>query len=100
TRRRRSERRSCSSGEASSSRSMRASPTRFPTISSAASTATRRGRDALSSPDRFARTAEQIAAKQDEHAAELAAKVHAFVLPRGDERAIDVGRGAGALALA
>jgi SAM-dependent methyltransferase len=54
----------------------------------------------LSSPDRFARTAEQIAAKQDEHAAELAAKVHAFVLPRGDERAIDVGTGAGALALA
>src|ERR1700751_5176083 len=50
--------------------------------------------------DRFARTAEQIAAKQDEHAAELAAKVHAFVLPHGDERAIDVGTGAGALALA
>jgi SAM-dependent methyltransferase len=51
-------------------------------------------------PDRFARTAEQIAARQDEHAAELAAKVQAFVLPRGDERAIDVGTGAGALALA
>lgn len=53
-----------------------------------------------STPDRFARTAEQFAAKQDEDAAELAAKVHAFVLPRGDERALDVGTGAGALALA
>jgi SAM-dependent methyltransferase len=53
-----------------------------------------------STPDRFARTAEQIAARQDAQAAELAAKVHAFVLPYGDERAIDVGTGAGALALA
>jgi ubiquinone/menaquinone biosynthesis C-methylase UbiE len=53
-----------------------------------------------STPDRFARTADQVAARQDEHASELAAKVHAFVLPRGDERALDVGTGAGALALA
>lgn len=51
-------------------------------------------------PDRFARTAQQVAALQDEHAAGLAAKVHAFVLPSGDERALDVGTGAGALALA
>jgi len=50
--------------------------------------------------DRFARTAQRVAERQDEHAAELAAKVHAFVLPRGDERALDVGTGAGALALA
>jgi len=50
--------------------------------------------------DRFARTAQRVADRQDEHAAELAAKVHAFVLPRGDERALDVGTGAGALALA
>jgi SAM-dependent methyltransferase len=53
-----------------------------------------------STPDRFARTAEKLAAKQDERAGELAAKVRAFVLARGDERAVDVGTGAGALAFA
>jgi ubiquinone/menaquinone biosynthesis C-methylase UbiE len=54
-----------------------------------------------STPDnRFARTAERIAARQDARAAELAEQVRAFVLPRGDERALDVGTGAGALALA
>ena len=51
-------------------------------------------------PDRFARTASQVAAHQDERAAALAGVVHAFVLPSGDERALDVGTGAGALALA
>jgi len=51
-------------------------------------------------PDRFARTAERVAARQDARAAELAERVRAFVLPRGDERALDVGTGAGALALA
>jgi ubiquinone/menaquinone biosynthesis C-methylase UbiE len=50
--------------------------------------------------DRFARTADRVAMLQDERAAELAAKVHAFVLPRGDERALDAGTGAGALAFA
>jgi ubiquinone/menaquinone biosynthesis C-methylase UbiE len=50
--------------------------------------------------DRFARTAQQAAARQDARAAELAEEVHTFVLPHGDERAIDVGCGAGALALA
>ncbi len=50
--------------------------------------------------DRFARTAHQVAAYQDVHAAELAERVQAFVLPGGSERAIDVGCGAGALALA
>ena len=50
--------------------------------------------------DRFARTADQFAARQDSRAAELADAVHAFVLPSGDERALDVGTGAGALALA
>src|SRR5579862_5475491 len=50
--------------------------------------------------DRFARTADRVAVLQDERAAELAAKVHAFVLPRGDERALDAGTGAGALAFA
>lgn len=53
-----------------------------------------------SSPERFARTADLVAARQDARAAELAATVRAFVLPAGDERALDVGTGAGALALA
>jgi SAM-dependent methyltransferase len=50
--------------------------------------------------DRFARTAQQVAAHQDARAAELAVRVQSFVLPEGNERAIDVGCGAGALALA
>ena len=50
--------------------------------------------------DRFARTADRVAAKQDAAAAGLAERVRAFVLPRGDERALDVGTGAGALAFA
>jgi ubiquinone/menaquinone biosynthesis C-methylase UbiE len=50
--------------------------------------------------DRFARAAPLIAAQQDRRAADLEARVRAFVLPRGDERVIDVGCGAGALALA
>lgn len=41
-----------------------------------------------------------MAARQDERAVELAAHVKSFVLARGDERALDVGTGAGALALA
>lgn len=41
-----------------------------------------------------------MAARQDEEAAALAERVRTFVQPRGDERAIDVGTGAGALALA
>jgi SAM-dependent methyltransferase len=49
---------------------------------------------------RFARTAELVAARQDEHAAALEAQVQSFVLPTGDEYALDVGCGAGALALA
>jgi len=50
--------------------------------------------------DRFARTADRMAARQDARAAELAEQVRDFVLPVGDERALDVGTGAGALALA
>jgi ubiquinone/menaquinone biosynthesis C-methylase UbiE len=50
--------------------------------------------------DRFARTADRVAAKQDAGAAALAERVRAFMLPAGDERALDVGTGAGALALA
>ncbi len=50
--------------------------------------------------ERFARTADRMAAHQDARAEELAATVHSFVLPHGDERALDVGTGAGALAFA
>ena len=49
---------------------------------------------------RFGETADLVAARQDARAAALAADVAAFLLPRGDERAVDVGTGAGALALA
>lgn len=50
--------------------------------------------------DRFARTAERVAARQDSRAARLAGEVRDFVRPTGDERALDVGTGAGALAIA
>ena len=53
-----------------------------------------------SSTDRFARTADRVAAHQDACAARLAEQVRAFVELRGDERALDVGTGAGALAFA
>ena len=53
-----------------------------------------------SSTDRFARTAGRVAAHQDRRAEWLAGEVREFVRPRGDERALDVGTGAGALAFA
>jgi ubiquinone/menaquinone biosynthesis C-methylase UbiE len=54
----------------------------------------------VSSIDRFARTAQRLADRQDARAARLAEEVRDFAQPRGDERALDVGTGAGALALA
>jgi ubiquinone/menaquinone biosynthesis C-methylase UbiE len=50
--------------------------------------------------ERFARTAERVAALQDERAAELEEKVVPFLAPSGDERALDSGSGPGALAFA
>jgi ubiquinone/menaquinone biosynthesis C-methylase UbiE len=50
--------------------------------------------------ERFARTAERIAALQDARAAELEQKILQFVAPGGDERALDSGTGTGALAFA
>jgi ubiquinone/menaquinone biosynthesis C-methylase UbiE len=50
--------------------------------------------------ERFARTADRVAALQDARAAELEAKVVRFVAPAGDERVLDSGSGAGALAFA
>jgi ubiquinone/menaquinone biosynthesis C-methylase UbiE len=53
-----------------------------------------------SSTERFARTAERVAAHQDARAERLAEQVRAFVDLRGVEGALDVGTGAGALAFA
>lgn len=53
-----------------------------------------------SSTERFARTAARVAARQDSRAARLAVEVRDFAAPTGDERVLDVGTGAGALALA
>ena len=50
--------------------------------------------------ERFAKTAERVAALQDARAAELEEKVVRFVAPTGDERVLDSGSGAGALAFA
>jgi ubiquinone/menaquinone biosynthesis C-methylase UbiE len=49
---------------------------------------------------RFAATAEKIAQLQEQRADDLAARVRDFVPLNGDERALDAGTGAGALALA
>src|SRR4051812_15849220 len=96
----RSGRRSRSSATACRSSATPRWPGRSATRSPAGSTPTRPARVVSSSTDRFARTAERIAARQDARAARLAAEVGDFVRPRGDERALDVGTGAGALAFA
>ena len=49
---------------------------------------------------RFAVTAERIAALQERRADDLAEQVRSFVSTTGEERALDVGAGAGALAFA
>jgi ubiquinone/menaquinone biosynthesis C-methylase UbiE len=49
---------------------------------------------------RFAETADAIAELQDRRAAETEERVSRLLQPNGDERALDVGTGAGALALA
>jgi ubiquinone/menaquinone biosynthesis C-methylase UbiE len=50
--------------------------------------------------ERFAKTADRVAALQDARAAELEQRVLRFVAPTGDERALDSGTGSGALAFA
>src|SRR5690349_6521822 len=75
-------------------------PRRSATRSPVGSTAAPSARAVSSSADRFARTAERVAANQDGRAERLAAAVADFVPLTGDERALDVGTGAGALALA
>jgi ubiquinone/menaquinone biosynthesis C-methylase UbiE len=50
--------------------------------------------------ERFAKTADRVAALQDARAAELEQHVVRFVAPAGDERALDSGTGSGALAFA
>jgi ubiquinone/menaquinone biosynthesis C-methylase UbiE len=50
--------------------------------------------------ERFAKTADRVAALQDARAAELEERVVRFVAPGGEERALDSGCGSGALAFA
>jgi SAM-dependent methyltransferase len=50
--------------------------------------------------NRFARTAQQMGDLQDARADDLRERVRSFAVLRGDEHALDVGCGAGALALA
>ncbi len=52
------------------------------------------------SDDRWGRTAEQLAALEESRRADLTEHVRRFVQPAGDERALDVGTGTGALAFA
>ncbi len=49
---------------------------------------------------RFGETAALVAEHQDRRAADTQARLHRLLSPKGDERAIDVGTGAGAIAIA
>src|SRR6266542_1251227 len=49
---------------------------------------------------RFGETAALVAEHQDRRAAETAERLRRLLAPSGDERALDVGTGAGALAIA
>jgi SAM-dependent methyltransferase len=50
--------------------------------------------------DRFSATAERVAEHADAGVEELRERLHRFVHPRGDERVLDVGTGAAAVAVA
>jgi ubiquinone/menaquinone biosynthesis C-methylase UbiE len=50
--------------------------------------------------ERFAKTAERVAQLQDARAADLERDIVRFVVPQGNERALDSGTGSGALAFA
>jgi SAM-dependent methyltransferase len=49
---------------------------------------------------RFGATAERVAEHAEQQVATVREQIESFVAPRGDERAVDVGTGAGTLALA
>ena len=49
---------------------------------------------------RFGATAERVAAHAEQQVETVREQLRTFVIPRGDERAVDVGTGAGTLALA
>ena len=58
------------------------------------------GNEAEAVRARFAATADLVGARADEQAEELSAQLRAFVHPSGEERVLDVGTGAGAVAVA